>query len=66
MDRYFRQLPAPLQHHAHHVLQHQQRVQPGVEERLQLLAVHAGAHAAHDEPRGGAGSPEIHQSLLSL
>lgn len=39
------QLSAQVQHHALHVLQHQQRLQLCLPQRLLLLAVHARAHA---------------------
>lgn len=61
--RYGWQLPAQVQHHAFHVLQHQQRLQLCLPQRLLLLAVHAGAHAHVHGPHHRREHQAVHQQV---
>lgn len=57
------QLSAQVQHHALHVLQHQQRLQLRLPQRLLLLAVHPRAHAHVHGPNHWRGHQALHQQV---
>lgn len=61
--RYGRQLSAQVQHHAFHVLQHKQRLQLRLPQRLLLLAVHAGTDAHVHGPHHWREHQALHQQV---
>lgn len=61
--RLSRQLSAQVQHHALHVLQHQQRLQLCLPQRLLLLAVYISAHAHVNGPHHWREHQALHQQV---